>query len=111
MKVNTFNINFDYYVASSSIAAIFISLFARFISILIPFCVLSRFRKLNFKLLGVLTWSGLKGGVSIALALNIDGNYHDFIVAMTYIVVMFSMLCQGTSISNVLKIYLGRFRI
>ncbi len=65
---------------------------------------------INFQLLNVLTWSGLRGGVSIALALSIEGIYHDFIVGITYAVVIFSMMVQGISISHVIKKYIRRKR-
>ena len=50
-----------------------------------------------------MTWGGLRGGISIALALSVSGQYHNFIVAITYVVVLFSMLIQGVTISPLLK--------
>ncbi|HIH2763141.1 MAG TPA: cation:proton antiporter [Candidatus Azoamicus sp.] len=99
-------IRFDIYTALSSLTTVIISLFSRWLSILIPIYSLTYFKMINFELLNVLTWSGLRGGVSIALALSIEGIYHDFIVGITYIVVIFSMMVQGISISNVIRKYI-----
>jgi CPA1 family monovalent cation:H+ antiporter len=50
----------------------------------------------------ILVWGGLRGGVSIALALSIDnGPYKQAIIAITYFVVVFSIVVQGLSIGKV----------
>ena len=103
-------IHFDLYIISSAIMVVFITLFARWLSILIPIFSLSRFKMINFSLLNVLTWSGLRGGVSIALALSIEGIYHNFLVAITYAVVIFSMMVQGFTVSYVVKNYIKKKR-
>lgn len=103
-------IQFDLYTCMSAIAAVSIALFGRWLSILIPIYALTYFKILNLQLLNVLTWSGLRGGVSIALALSIEGIYHDFLVSITYAVVIFSMMIQGISVSYVVKKYLRRKR-
>jgi CPA1 family monovalent cation:H+ antiporter len=47
-----------------------------------------------------LTWSGLRGGISVVLALSLPpGNQRDLAVAMTYAVVVFSVLVQGMTIA------------
>jgi len=47
----------------------------------------------------VLTWGGLRGGISVALALSLpSGPERDTVVALTYCVVVFSILVQGLSI-------------
>ncbi len=103
-------INFDLYICLSSIIAVCIALFGRWISILIPIYALTHFKTINLQLLNVLTWSGLRGGISIALALSIEGIYHNFLVSITYAVVIFSMMIQGFSISYVIKKYIRRKR-
>lgn len=103
-------IRFDIYTCLSAFAAVSVALFGRWLSILIPIYALTYFKFLNFQLLNVLTWSGLRGGVSIALALSIEGIYHDFLVSITYAVVIFSMMVQGISISYVIKRYIRRKR-
>lgn len=103
-------IQFDTYTVLSALAAVSIALFGRWVSILIPIYILTYFKMLNLQLLNVLTWSGLRGGISIALALSIEGIYHNFLVSITYAVVIFSMMIQGISISHVIKKYLRRKR-
>jgi CPA1 family monovalent cation:H+ antiporter len=52
----------------------------------------------------VLTWGGLRGGISIALALSISTNLDkDLWVSLTYFVVAFSILVQGLSIGKLIK--------
>ena len=47
-------------------------------------------------MVAILTWGGLRGGISVAMALAVpDGEYRDVIVSVTYIVVVFSILVQG----------------
>ncbi len=50
----------------------------------------------------MMVWGGLRGGISIALALSLPpSEYRDLIVAMTYGVVIFSIVVQGLTIENV----------
>jgi monovalent cation:H+ antiporter, CPA1 family len=52
----------------------------------------------------VLTWGGLRGGVSVALALSLDHSaFREPIIAVTYVVVVFSVLVQGLTISRVAR--------
>ncbi len=87
----------------ASIVAIVVTIVARWISIVIPVATLSRFRKFNSQVLMLMTWGGLRGGISIALALGISGPQHDIIVAITYAVVLFSILVQGLTVGPILR--------
>jgi CPA1 family monovalent cation:H+ antiporter len=54
--------------------------------------------------LTVLSWGGLRGGLSIALALSVPAAYGErWIVSVTYVLVVFSVLAQGTTMGRVLK--------
>jgi CPA1 family monovalent cation:H+ antiporter len=50
----------------------------------------------------LLTWSGLRGGISVALALSLPkGGHSDLLVTATYIVVSFSIVVQGLTVGRV----------
>jgi CPA1 family monovalent cation:H+ antiporter len=51
--------------------------------------------------IGILTWGGLRGGLSVALALSVPANMHgDLFVVITYIIVLFSIIVQGLTIGK-----------
>lgn len=82
------------------IIAIAVVLFARFISIWGP----TKFMKTTFspQTVKVLVWGGIRGGVSIALALSIPKNDHSTaVLSITYCVVVFSIIVQGLTIAKV----------
>lgn len=84
--------------------AIFIILLARLLSLVIPSAIF-RFRyefPKNTYLL--MTWGGLRGGISIALALSLAGGMHrNLIVSVTYIVVLFSIIIQGLTLEKLVS--------
>ena len=87
-----------------SFLAIFIVLAARLISVSIPINVLARIRSFSPHVIKILTWAGLRGGISIAMALSLPaGPERDVLLAITYAVVVFSILVQGLTISPLLK--------
>jgi CPA1 family monovalent cation:H+ antiporter len=52
----------------------------------------------------ILTWGGLRGGISVALALSIpETESRDLIIVMTYIVVVFSILVQGLTVKPLIQ--------
>jgi CPA1 family monovalent cation:H+ antiporter len=83
------------------LAAIPVVLAARYISVLIPIRLL-RFRSgFDNKAITILTWGGLRGGLSVALALSVPASMHgELFVGITYIVVLFSIIVQGLTISS-----------
>ena len=86
-----------------SLLAIPIALFSRVISVAVP---LPLWRKqLPFKLsLAVLVWGGLRGGISIALALSLpDGAFKELVLAPTYLVVLFTVVVQGSTVAALLR--------
>lgn len=77
---------------------------ARYVSVELPLIFLKLFRKLPSLSGFIMTWSGIRGGVSIALALSlVDSPQQDLIVLMTYIVVVFSIVVQGLTLKNALS--------
>jgi len=82
-------------------ACILLVLFSRFISIWLPTKFIKFKNKFSSGTIKVLVWGGLRGGVSIALALSIDeGPSKDIIIAITYFVVVFSIIVQGLTIGK-----------
>jgi len=102
LEILVLTFRFDYLLAV--LLAIPLVLLARFISVGLPVS-LFRLRK-NFSphVVKILTWGGLRGGISVALALSLPiGHSRDLILAITYGVVVFSILVQGLTISALLR--------
>ena len=84
--------------------AIPIALFARFVSVGIPIGIMQRYREFSPRVVTLLTWGGLRGGISVALALSLPaGEVRDALVTITYVVVVFSILVQGLSIGPLVR--------
>jgi len=84
--------------------AIGVTLLARLLTAGLPVAALRRVFKLPPGAWKVLTWGGLRGGVSVALALSLPaGQERDTVVALTYCVVVFSILVQGLSIGHLTR--------
>ncbi len=84
------------------LGAILIILVARCFSILIPIVFLRRTLNLNYNYVGILTWAGVRGGISIALALSIpDSKYKEIIIAGCYFIVIFSVVIQGLTLNKI----------
>lgn len=86
------------------IFSILIVLSARFTSVLLPYSLLKHEEKKPIKTIAVLTWGGLRGGISIALALSLSKELSgDLILHITYVIVLFSIIVQGLSIGDFVK--------
>lgn len=87
---------------SPGLISIVVVLVARALAIWIPAKIVPFKKKFNSHTIKVLIWGGIRGGVSIALALSIPENqYKSLIVSITYFVVVFSIIFQGLTIAKV----------
>lgn len=76
----------------------------RYVSLWIP-AKLFRFKSsLEDHTLDIMTWGGLRGGISVALALSLPNEpYKGILVSITFVIVIFSVLVQGTTIGKLIK--------
>ena len=89
----------EYFLAA--LAIIPLVLFARYISVGTPILLLGRVRRFTPGVVQIMTWGGLRGGISVALALSLPlSAERDIIVTLTYAVVIFSIIVQGLTISR-----------
>ncbi|WP_301099553.1 sodium:proton antiporter [Otariodibacter sp.] len=104
-------VDFNIYGVVLMLLAIPACLFSRYISLWLPFKALQKVRTYNPYTLKIMTWGGLRGGLALAMALSIPTktafvnsiDVKDLILVMTYSVVMFSILAQGTTIEPLIR--------
>ena len=83
-------------------------LLSRLALIGLPLSLLRRWYTFRPGTTRVLTWGGLRGGISVALALAIpEGDFREPLVVTTYIIVLFSILVQGLSIGKLVTAVVG----
>lgn len=104
-------INYESFNVLWTLIAVPTVLLARFITVGIPIGVFKNKRRYYPGTILILTWGGLRGGLAIALALSIPDTTleYDLILNMTYAVVLFSILIQGTTIKALVKHSKARF--
>ncbi|CUJ95533.1 Sodium, potassium, lithium and rubidium/H(+) antiporter [Shimia thalassica] len=95
-----FAVAFDMEYLVSGVLAIGLALFARLVAVAVPILILKPFRSFGPGVIPIMTWGGLKGGISVALALSLpDNEWKPLILTATYIVVIFSIIVQGLTIA------------
>lgn len=91
-----------------AVCAYFIVLSARFIGVSVPVGIMSFFRPFEPRTIPILTWGGLRGGISVALALSLsslkwmDPAVSEIIIFVTYFIVVVSILLQGLTIGKLI---------
>ncbi|HZZ40284.1 MAG TPA: sodium:proton antiporter [Acidobacteriaceae bacterium] len=88
----------------AGLLAIPVVLGARWLSVVTSLGIVRVFHKPARGAISVLTWGGLRGGLAVALALSLSpGTLHDQLLAITYVVVIFSIVVQGLTMSPLLR--------
>ncbi|MGC1260917.1 MAG: sodium:proton antiporter [Jannaschia helgolandensis] len=103
--VEVFAVAFDASFLIAGIASIGLHLVARFAAVAVPIALLKPFGP-NFEdgITRIMTWGGLKGGISVALVLALPENeWKPLMLTCTYIVVLFSIIVQGLTVARLAK--------
>ncbi len=102
MEMLVLSFKTEYIIAG--LLAIPLVLICRYLSLLLPIKFFEK--RLDFvpRTNLVMTWGGLRGGISIALALGLSDDMHrDVFLVITYIVVVFSIIGQGLTVEKLIK--------
>ena len=106
--VEVFAVTFDFNAVWAGIGAIALALLARLAAVAVPILLMKPFRSFPSDVIPIMTWGGIKGGISVALVLSLPANeWKPFLLTMTYVVVLFSIIVQGLTIAPLAR-KLGR---
>jgi CPA1 family monovalent cation:H+ antiporter len=100
---------------AAGVLAVVIVLVARLVSVGLPVWLLRRSERFDPSMVPILVWGGLRGGISVALALSLPPEAagdsvprREVILATTYVVVVFSILVQGLTVGTMTRRWVGR---
>jgi CPA1 family monovalent cation:H+ antiporter len=101
--LETLMLPFSWHVVAAGLLAVPIVLSARLVSVAIPVTLMRLRRRFSPNVVKILTWGGLRGGISVALALSLPmGTERQAIVTVTYAIVVFSILVQGLTLRRLI---------
>jgi len=97
-------LEFDVTYLLLGLLAIPMVLMMRMIAASIPVMLLRRKREFSPRVIRILTWGGLRGGISVALVLSLEpGLARDVFLTMTYLIVIFSIGVQGLTLKYLIR--------
>lgn len=97
-------LSFDVSYLYAGLIMIPLTLSARLISVGIPVSIMRLRKTFTPNVVRILTWGGLRGGISIALALTLPaGEPREALLVITYVVVIFSIIVQGLTVGKLIK--------
>lgn len=97
-------LSFDGTALLSGLFMIPLLLATRYMSVFIPISLLKFRRSFSKNAVEVLTWGGLRGGISVALVLSLaDSAERDFLLMVTYCIILFSIIVQGLTIGKLVE--------
>jgi CPA1 family monovalent cation:H+ antiporter len=106
LQVLVMPLGWIYFLASAVFVPIV--LLARWASVAAVVSVMKRWRRFERGAIAILTWGGLRGGLSVAMALSLPPSpYRTTLIAITYGVVVFSIVVQGITIGRVVRRFSG----
>ena len=99
--VEVFAVTFSMDFALAGVMSIALALVARLAAVAVPVMILKPFREFSAGTIPIMTWGGLKGGISVALALSLpESEWKPLILTCTYMVVLFSIIVQGLTVAR-----------
>lgn len=102
LEVLVLSFNLQYLLAG--LIMIPVVLLIRFISVGVPVSIMKLRHSFTPKIVRILTWGGLRGGISIALVLTLpQGDNREALLVITYVIVVFSILVQGMTVGRLIK--------
>jgi CPA1 family monovalent cation:H+ antiporter len=102
LEVLVLTFNTQYLLAG--VIMIPVVLLIRFIAVGVPVSLLKLRHTFTPKIIRILTWGGLRGGISIALVLTLPaGEHREALLVITYVIVIFSILVQGMTVGKLVK--------
>jgi CPA1 family monovalent cation:H+ antiporter len=88
----------------AGLALIVVVLAARVVSVGVPIRLIGLKTAVAPHLVKILVWGGLRGGISVALALSLPaGEFRDLVLVLTYVIVVFSIVVQGLTIGPFIR--------
>jgi len=102
LEILVLEVNTSWIIAGLLVIPIVVG--TRLLSVGVPIQGLRLIKRFPDHLIKILTWGGLRGGISVALALSLPAGFErDVLLLMTYVVVLFSIIVQGLTVGGLIK--------